>query len=478
MIDAATEVQASGGTPWLRGFAGLWRSSATRMILGYGALFTAWCIVLIGAISWETARYLENVIDQILQQRVHFLTQVERSRLPELLAATKALDLRGYMSYGLFDADNRYLLGDIDRLPPDLPIDGSVHPLPRGIDRVSGQRGNRSRGVAIRRPDDDLVLVLVRDYGNVDRLNSIIRGSLFWAMSLMLIPGLLGGFLLARGPLRRVRGIEAAIQPIMRGDLRARLPLSPRCDELDMLAAIVNRMLDQIEQLLGEVKGVSDSIAHDLRTPLTRLRTQLHRLQREQLAGADATVLLERCVGETDVLLDRFRALLRISELEDLHRRAGFRLVDLAEILRRAHELYAPLAEDKGIRFQLQADVVPPVQADPDLLFEAVTNLLSNAIKFTPSGGDVRLASNAGPEGPRIEVRDSGPGIAPGEREAVLQRFYRAQRTVQQGPQRSGFGLGLSIVAAIVKLHGFRLEIGSNEPGGSHMIIHCHPART
>jgi signal transduction histidine kinase len=458
--------------PLVGGFSELWRSSATRLIVGYGLLFSAWSIVLIGAISWETARYLENVVDRILEQRVHFLASVDRSHLPELLAATTSLDLRGVTSFGLFDADGRYLLGDIDRLPAELPIDGLVHPLPRGVQRLGGERATRTRGIALRRSGDDLLIVLVRDYGTVDRVGTIIRGSLAWALSLTLIPGLLGGFLLARGPLHRVRGIEAAIEPIMRGDLRARLPISARRDELDMLAAIVNRMLDQIERLLGEVKGVSDSIAHDLRTPLTRLRTQLYRLQRERIDGESGALLLERCLGETDALLDRFRALLRISELEDLHRRAGFGPVDLADILRRAHELYAPLAEDRGLRFLVQAAPVPPVIADADLLFEAVTNLVSNAVKFTPTGGRIVLRTQADARGARIEVLDDGPGIAPEEREAVLQRFYRAQR----GQQRPGFGLGLSIVAAIVRLHGFRLEIGGNEPAGSRMVIHCSAA--
>jgi signal transduction histidine kinase len=455
--------------PLAGSFSELWRSSTTRLILGYGALFAAWSIVLIGAISWETARYLENLVDQILEQRVHFLNTVERNRLPELLVATTALDLRGVMTFGLFDGEGHYLLGDIDQLPPELPLDGLVHPLPHGVRQVSGHRGTRTRGVALRRSRDDLLIVLVRDYSAVDRVGAIIRGSLFWAMSLTLIPGLLGGFLLARGPLRRVRNIEAAIQPIMRGNLRVRLPVSARRDELDMMATIVNRMLEQIERLLGEVKGVSDSIAHDLRTPLTRLRAQLYRLQREHLDSDSAAPLIERCLAETDALLDRFRALLRISELEDLHRRAGFGEVDLAEILRRAHELYAPLAEDKTLEFSLHVTPVPLVHADADLLFEAITNLVSNAIKFTPPGGQIALRTDHDPEGARIEISDNGPGIAPEEREAVLQRFYRAQR----GQHRAGFGLGLSIVAAILKLHGFRLEIGANEPAGSRMIIHC-----
>lgn len=452
------------------GLRGLWRLSATRLILGYGALFLLWCIVLIGAINWETAHYLGSVVDQILQQRVHFLDSVERERLPELLAATTALDRQGVMSYGLFDAHNHYLIGDIDGLPAELPVDGQVHSLPDGVRRLNGTHGVRTRGIALRRRSDDLVLVLVRQYDAVDRVGSIIRGGLLWGISLTLIPGLLGGYLLARGPLRRVRGIEAAIDPIMRGNLGARLPVSSRHDELDTLAAIVNRMLEQIERLLGEVKGVSDSIAHDLRTPLTRLRAQLHRLQREMPAGERGQAILERCVADTDGLLERFRALLRISELEDLHRRAGFADVDLNEILGRAHELYAPVAEDRSVAFPLRLGTIPHVFADGSLLFEAVTNLISNAIKFTPGGGTIVLSSIPSQRGPVIEITDTGSGIPEEDRHAVTQRFYKVPRS-EQPP---GYGLGLSIVAAIVRLHGFSLTIDANEPRGTRVTLHCY----
>src|SRR5262249_25520208 len=157
---------------------------------------------------------------------------------------------------------------------------------------------------------------------------------------------------------------------------------SERRDELDMLATIVNRMLDQVERLLGDVKGVSDSIAHDLRTPLTRLRAQLYRLQSETPERDAHHAMLERCIVDTDALLDRFRALLRISELEDLQRRAGFTDVDVDETLRRVHELYAPLAEEKNVAFDVHGGRMPAIHADPHLLIEALSNLVANAIKF------------------------------------------------------------------------------------------------
>ncbi len=327
-----------------------WRSSTARLIVIYGAFFVAWTVLLVAIIHWQTAHYLETVVDQILEQRIQYLATVEREKLPATLAMTGAIDLRGVMSFGEFDANGRYMAGNIDRLPQDLPADGRVHLLPDGVQRINGERTGHSRGVAIAL-GDGVQVVLARSTSVIDRVGVLIRNGLFWALSLSFVPGLLGGFLLSRGPLQRVRRIETAIAPIMRGDLGARVPVSGRRDELDMLASIVNRMLDRIEHLLGEVKGVSDAIAHDLRTPLTRLRAQLYRVQQQGEAQDPRTATIESCIVDVDTLLDRFRALLRISELEDFRRRAGFGAIDLHETLDRVHELYAPLAEDKGVNF-------------------------------------------------------------------------------------------------------------------------------
>jgi signal transduction histidine kinase len=447
-----------------------WRSSTVRLIAIYGAFFLVWSIVLVAAINWQTTRFLDRVVGEILEQRVHYLASVDREHLPTMMAATNQLDLRGVMYFGLFDASGAYLSGNIDRAPDGVPADGQIRELPHGLQTTSGERNARALGVAMRLDSGDL-LVLARYTSVADRIGAMTRSALGWALSLLLIPGLLGGFLLSRGPFQRVRNIETAIQPIMRGDLGARLPLSGRRDEVDMLATIVNRMLDRIERLLGEVKGVSDSIAHDLRTPLTRLRAQLYRLQTESDPGDPRTATLERCIVDTDALLDRFRALLRISELEDLHRRAGFAEVDLGDTLRRVHELYAPVAEDKGVALTLTVDHPQPASADAHLLIEALSNLVANAIKFTPADGTVQLHATRTASGPRIDVLDNGPGIPPEERGAVLQRFHRSE----SGRDAPGFGLGLSIVAAILRLHDFRLEISSNEPHGARLTIYCWP---
>jgi signal transduction histidine kinase len=445
-----------------------WRSGTVRLIAIYGAFFLVWSVVLVAAISWQTTQYLDRVVGEILEQRAHYLANVDREHLPSMLAATNQLDLRGVMYFGLFDASGAYVSGNIDRPPDGLQPDGQIRELPRGLQTTSGERNARALGVAMRLGSGDL-LVLARYTSVADRIGAMTRSALGWALSLLLIPGLLGGFLLSRGPFRRVRKIETAIQPIMRGDLGARLPVSDRRDEVDMLASIVNRMLDRIERLLGEVKGVSDNIAHDLRTPLTRLRAQLYRLQAESDPNDARTAILERCIVDTDALLERFRALLRISELEDLRRRAGFGAVDLAGTLRQVHELYAPVAEDKDVKLVLAVKGAPPVNADAHLLIEALSNLVANAIKFTPAGGTVELRVARTPQGARVDVLDNGPGIPPAERGAVLQRFYRSEHG-RDGP---GFGLGLSIVAAIIRLHDFRLEISDNEPRGARLTIYC-----
>jgi signal transduction histidine kinase len=457
-----------------------WRPGALRLIVIYGAFFLAWSVVLVGTINWQTVQYLDGVVGDILQQRAHFLASVDREHLPAMMAATDQLDLRGVMFFGLFDAQGVYVAGNIDQVPESLPADGKIHPLPNGVRAISGERNARALGVALRLQSGD-ELVLARYTSVSDRIGTMMRSAFGWALSLLLIPGLIGGFLLSRGPLRRVRGIEAAIAPITRGNLGVRLPLSPRRDEVDMLASVVNRMLDEVERLLGEVKGVTDSIAHDLRTPLTRLRAQLYRLQQQgDATDANKTgpnaVLIERCIADVDGLLTRFRALLRLSELEDPSRHAGFDAVDPAETLQRVHELYTPLAEEKDIVFELHADKLPALHADAALLFEALSNLVDNAIKFTPGRGKVALRATADMHGARIDVLDSGPGVPPGEREAVMRRFYRSRANGGESGDGS-HGLGLSVVAAIAKLHGYCFEIADNDGGGARMTLYCWPCR-
>lgn len=448
------------------------RVSTVRLLPVYGVLFVLWSVLLIGWVQYDTKRYLSGVVDEILRQRMHYLSHIDRDRLPEAMEQTDALDLRGVMLYGLFDGAGNKITGNIQQIPDGVSLDGEVHFLPGGAQQMGAKQPVRARGLA-RDIGNGEVLILARATSVLDQVNTIIYRSLLWGLTLTIIPGLIGGLWLARGPLRRIRALESAAQPIMRGDLHQRLPISGRRDELDMLAGIVNSMLEEIERLMSEVKGVCDSIAHDLRTPLTRLRSQLHRMHRETIDGPHAAVL-EQAILDVDSLLDRFRALLRISELEDMHRREGFTEVHLSSTLDHVREIYTPLAEDKHITFSFEvAPDVPSVRGDPNLLLEAVSNIVDNAIKFTPAGGSIHLRlTREAQAGARIDVIDSGPGIRSCERDSVLQRFYRGACSSKDV---SGSGLGLSIVAAIVKLHGFQLRIVDNPAGGAWFSLSSEP---
>lgn len=444
-----------------------WRSTVARLVLIYGAFFVVWAALLIGVIYWQAASYLRQVSDELVGRQATYFSLLDKSTREHALNDYLSLETRRLNAWGLFDSHGHHLGGTIISMPPAMPLDGSVKLLKHGLSRSDGHVGASVRAAAVRLADGRILLIS-HDTSIVDRVGRIILQALLWGLSLTIVPGLLGGWLLTRGPLRRVHAIRDATLPIMRGDLSGRLPVSRRGDELDMLAGIVNAMLGEIERLLGEVKGVCDNIAHDLRTPLTRLRARLYRLQQQFGEDSSEDVELEACMIDTDALLDRFRALLRISELENQQRRAGFAEIDLTEILREVHELYLPLAEDRGQQLALRLAPLQPIRADRHLLLEALSNLVGNAIKFTPAGGRVQIGVRAAEDGPWVDVDDSGPGIAPDQREAVTRRFYR----VDSCRTTPGSGLGLSIVSAIARLHGFELVIGDSE-NGARLSLHC-----
>ena len=447
-----------------------WRSSSSRLLALYSSLFVLWSGILMGVMYYEVSAYLDNLAKHSLMQRQHLFSRFSGEQLVDALAVSMTFDIRGIDAYGLFDAEHRYLSGALRHIPAGLPLDGRIHMLDDCADSDDPTLPRDSCDAVATQTRDGRWLILVRDNGSLFAVTRIILHALLWGVTLTILPGIVGWHLLRRRPLRRIRGIQASAEAIVAGDLTRRLPLSNRRDELDMLATIVNAMLERIERLMNEVKGVCDNIAHDLRTPLTRLRAQLYRMQQQAGEGSPEAAQLDSVLSEADTLMARFRGLLRISELEDRQRRSGFVQLDPVSLLQELHDFYLPLAEEDALVFQLQLpESLPALNGDRALLFEAVANLLSNSIKFTPPGGEVILRGVNENGHTRIEVLDSGPGIPAAEREAVFQRFYRAEG----GNQQSGFGLGLSIVAAIAGLHGFTLEVGESELGGARLVLDC-----
>jgi signal transduction histidine kinase len=447
-----------------------WRSSNSRLLALYSSLFVIWSGILMGVMYYEVSAYLDNLAKHSLMQRQHLFSRFQGEQLVDALAVSMTFDIRGIDAYGLFDGEHRYLSGAMREIPKGLPLDGQIHTLGDCVEADDPTLPADSCDAVATETGDGRWLVLVRDNGSLFAVTRIILHALFWGVTLTILPGIAGWHLLRRRPLRRIRAIQASAEAIVAGDLTHRLPLSNRRDELDMLAAIVNAMLERIERLMNEVKGVCDNIAHDLRTPLTRLRAQLYRIQQQAEDGSTLAAQLDSVLAEADTLMARFRGLLRISELEDRQRRSGFVQLDPVPLLQELHDFYLPLAEEGALVFRLKLPAsLPAVTGDRALLFEAVANLLSNSIKFTPPGGEVILRGLSEGGHTRIEVLDSGPGIAQAEREVVFQRFYRAEG----GHQKSGFGLGLSIVAAIVSLHGFTLDVGTSELGGARLVLNC-----
>ncbi|RMT84662.1 Sensor histidine kinase [Pseudomonas savastanoi pv. nerii] len=260
------------------------------------------------------------------------------------------------------------------------------------------------------------------------------------------------------------RLLAALTQPLAQALARAQL-----AQELEAA-----RLHGETEQLRSALLA---SVSHDLRTPLTRLRAQLYRIQQQSAHDSPHSTQIAQVISEADTLMARFRGLLRISELEDRQRRSAFIELELQPLLQELHDFYLPLAEEDQITLLLDLhDTLPTLVGDRALLFEALTNLLGNAIKFTPSGGIVKISAYPSSDGitPCIEVQDSGPGIPVAERAAVFQRFYRSET----GTEQSGFGLGLSVVAAIVNLHGFTLQIGISEYGGASLLLECRTVNT
>jgi len=309
-------------------------------------------------------------------------------------------------------------------------------------------------------------LLVGRDFEERDRLRQILAQPARWAVAFLVILGVGGGLFIARRVLKRIDAMTETSDRIMAGDLSGRLPVAGSGDEFDRLANSLNAMLERIEGLMTGVKQVSDNIAHDLKTPLTRLRNQAEEALRASKSEADYRAALEATIDESDALIRTFDALLMISRAEAGEVRTHMADFDAADVANSVGELYEPLAEEKGLKFVVETDPPLPCHGNRELIGQALANLVDNAIKHgepvTPGiEGEVRVNSRL--QGGRIllTVADRGPGIPDGDRKRVLERFVR----LETSRSRPGAGLGLSLAAAVAHLHGGDLLLEDNNPG-------------
>jgi len=309
-------------------------------------------------------------------------------------------------------------------------------------------------------PSGDRLLV-GRDISDLDSFADQIKTAMISVAALLFVIAGVASILVTRRTVGRIESINATSRAIMQSGLDQRIPLRGTHDEWDRVAENLNLMLDRIETLMGEVRQVSDNVAHDLRTPLTRMRGRLEMAYHGQRIGEDAKALIGDTIADLDVVLRIFSSLTRIAQIETQARRGAFRTVNLVEIAGEVVELYDAAAEQVGTRLTVVGNREVLVTGDRDLIFDAIANLVDNAIKHGRAGGQVVVASEKIDGKPVISIADDGPGIPAHEHEQVFKRFYR----LEHSRYTPGNGLGLSLVAAVAHLHGARIEMLDNSPG-------------
>jgi signal transduction histidine kinase len=366
-------------------------------------------------------------------------------------------------------SDSVYLLVD----PALTPLAGNLKAWPSTVTASKGwaefRAGEPSPDAAHRPllramldtfPGGDRLLV-GRDISELDSFTHQIEAAVILAVALLLVLAAVASVLVTRRTVGRIEQINATSRAIMQSGLDQRIPLRGSHDEWDRVAENLNLMLDRIEVLMGEVKQVSDNVAHDLRTPLTRMRGRLEKAYHGSRSSEADQVLIGDTIADLDAVLRIFSSITRIAQIETQARKGGFRAVNLYEIASEVVELYDAAAEQDGTHLTVIGDRDVQVTGDRDLIFDAIANLVDNAIKHGRTGGHVVVENQTIDGNPVISIADDGPGIPAGEHEHVFKRFYR----LEQSRYTPGNGLGLSLVAAVARLHGARIEMLDNSPG-------------
>jgi signal transduction histidine kinase len=397
-------------------------------------------------------------------------TQAESARLLDIyqrggraaLEAAFAVPQTGraeqHFLYLLADSNHRRLAGTLQEWPSETFQSWSA--LDHGVSFQQLTQGRVQLITTIAPLDNGQLLLVARDYGDNLLLEHIIFNVMVRSLVLMILLGAVGGALLAGSGLRRVDLINRTVESIVQGDLSRRIEVAGFHGDFRRLTVTFNRMLDRIQMLMEGLRQVSDNIAHDLRTPLTRLRNHLTELQ--DSVDGESQDKVQDLLDEADNLLSTFNALLRIAQIESGNRLSEFQVFDITVILRDVMELYEPLAAEKHVAVSTDLRGPLHIRGDRDLLFQAFANLLDNAIKYTPHAGVVRVAASIAGSTLQVDVEDSGMGIPLAERDKVFQRFYRVE--VSRG-QQPGNGLGLSLVRAVVNLHSGSIALRDCNPG-------------
>jgi signal transduction histidine kinase len=454
--------------PMQRPIVRLLRTNAFRLAALYLALFATSVSALLAFIYFSTADFVERQTEATLDAEITGLREQYLQRgiegLKRIIVDRSVGERRSDEPlYLLADGNYQPIVGNLTMWPAGETLKPGWISFPVEVRHHNGASElHQALAEAIALPDDGDHLLVGRDISNANLFRTRILETLAWASVLTLMLGVLGGLFMTRNMLRRVDTVNRTSERIIHGDMSQRVPLTGSGDEFDQLATNLNAMLDQIERLMAGMRQVTDNIAHDLRTPLARLRARLEVTLLEKPDAQRYGEALRQTIAEADTLLGTFNALLSIAEAEAGSRREALAVVRLDEIARSVSELYEPVADEKGLTLAALIDDGLQVRGDRHLLSQAIANLLDNALKYTPSGS-VSLTVRAEGEWARVEVGDTGPGVPPEQREAVFDRFVR----LEGSRSTPGNGLGLSLVRAVARMHGGSVRLEENRPGAA-----------
>ena len=441
----------------------LLRTSTFHLALIYMGLFASSVLLLLSFIYWSTAGYMARQTDATIEAEITGLSEQYRRRglagLVAIISERTAQNPNGSSIYLLTTLNYVPLAGNLSHWPQQAEKQNGWLNFRLKDNPTDGKpQQARARPFILR---GGLHLLVGRDIRELQAIQQLMLRALGWGFAITLGLALLGGLMMTWSMVRRIEAINQTSRQIMTGDLSRRIPTKGTGDEFEQLADNLNAMLEQIEKLMMGVRQVSDNIAHDLRTPLTRLRNRLEQMRWQNPNTDEYDMQLEKSIAESDQLLATFNALLRIAKIESGSHPSRQEWVDLEPLVRDASELYEALAEEKNQTLRLKLVPNLQVQGDRDLLFQAIANLLDNAVKYTPTGGDINIILQTQQNRIKIIVMDTGSGIPLKAHDKVLQRFYRLE-TSRSTP---GNGLGLSLVAAVASLHHAQLKLEDNQPG-------------
>ncbi len=456
----------------------LFRTTTFKLTLVYLTVFALFAAFLLGYFALNTRRLITEQITDTVNAEITGLS--EQYRLGGIRRLVVVVDARarrpGSSLYLVTTFAGELLAGNVTALPPGtLDSVGWTETAYRRLDEADPAEHPEHHALArVFQLPGGFRLLVGRDLDERERLYNIVLSAGRWSIAIVIILGLAGGLFVTRRVLRRVDAMTETTRTIMHGDLGGRLPVAGTGDELDRLAENLNVMLERIEALMRGLKEVSDNIAHDLKTPLTRLRNRAEQALRSAKSDSEYRAALESTIEELDGLIRTFNALLMIARAELGQARDDMSEFDAAEIANDIGELYEPLAEEKGIVLTVEASAPAPLKGNRELISQALANLVDNSIKYAapggvaPNGAKARIVVCALSEGDRIllTVADSGPGIPEVDRGRAVERFVR----LEQSRSQPGSGLGLSLASAVARLHGGELTLADNQPGLKSII--------